>query len=1070
MAKVAPVVGAIGGAVGGFFMGGPMGALQGAYMGYTAGMMFKALKTKPPAIEEAKLQLNRTMSSSAGTPINKLYGRNKVSGNLIWSTEIKETQHSKKEGGKGGRKQEYKWFTYSVECALALGQGPIAGIGKIWFDGKLVFNPSAAPVDGQGGEFWNGNAIDQNGNEAGFGRWRFIVYKGGEDQEPCAEIQIHQPDTPAYKGLAYIYFNFEDLADDGNRIPNVEVEVFESGAVPTNDLKRLSFEKNRVYGLFDTIGWNGDANDPNLNKYYSQTRLSDVHTDASSLNFTNDNDYYFKILQKKSRTFNVFASGMASVYDDVNNYDNYDFYNYKKSYAVSEFGEFYMMNDTIMFNNIVIMNTNISHFVDVFICSPKSIFILYDNHDYSSLVLKFIKITATSSSTISQSEPFIYKGTKTKNIDGTYTYNNNNRNIFVSNRCLIEDTSQFIYTIGSGFNDGSISIYKYDESDMYVEFISIWRRPINPSLEDHEDFDSFEINAVAPMIYGNSLKVVSFSRFNNNGVYEDYLIEETFSLFSAQETGFTTLDKVVKDVLLRSGYTEDQIDVSDILDIPFVGCFFEGNRLPKDFLSDLMPIFLFDMIESNNKIVLRKRNGITVKDIDIKDVNCNFTENDDAIIEEDISAFSDLPSQVEVSYSSIESRFEQNVQSYINSSAYYENKFSVGTSVVLKDEQAAKMAAQLLEIAHIEKSSYSFNLPSCHIDLEPSDVINLGGRILRIISAVYTANGIIEVSCVKDASSIYNVTVSPVVPDLPSHEIKPVGKTFFKVLDIPSLSELDVLVPKLYFVFYSNIEDWSGGVITESINGSPNYETIATSKTQSVVGKTTQKLNAGKTCGYDKENFISVELPDWFELESVTDDDIYNNKNVCLVGKHGRYEVIQFKNAVLNEYGEWILTDLLRARLATEQHVSTHEADDDFILLDSNAIEFKNYSFNNRGAQITFKGTSLGQMQSNSNSAQITFEANNVKEFSVAKLEKNGNIISWIPRVRVNGGWNDYLDVNYSNLFFRVELYDASNALLSFEMTSNLSYTVTDANAVKAKVITFNQATGAGFSKEISLI
>ena len=91
-------------------------------------------------------------------------------------------------------------YLYYASFAVAICEGPITGIGRIWADGK--------PLD-----------LSQV-------VWRW--YAGDEDQEadPFIAAKMGAGQTPAYRGTAYVMFEDLPLNDYGNRLPQLTFEVF----------------------------------------------------------------------------------------------------------------------------------------------------------------------------------------------------------------------------------------------------------------------------------------------------------------------------------------------------------------------------------------------------------------------------------------------------------------------------------------------------------------------------------------------------------------------------------------------------------------------------------------------------------------------------------------------------------------------------------------------------------------------------------------------------------------------------------------------------------------------------
>ena len=132
-----------------------------------------------------------------------------MGGNVIWATDFREeTKTTTQGGGKGGGGGKVKTteYLYYASFAVALCEGPITGIGRIWADGKLL-------------------------DTAGI-TWRW--YPGDESQtaDPFIAAKMGAARTPAYRGTAYVVFEELPLGNYGNRLPQLSFEVFRPLADP----------------------------------------------------------------------------------------------------------------------------------------------------------------------------------------------------------------------------------------------------------------------------------------------------------------------------------------------------------------------------------------------------------------------------------------------------------------------------------------------------------------------------------------------------------------------------------------------------------------------------------------------------------------------------------------------------------------------------------------------------------------------------------------------------------------------------------------------------------------------
>jgi len=192
-----------GGAAGGSLFGSA-GAIAGRLVGALAGNAIdQALfGGRTISVEGPRLSDLDVMASTAGAPIPRLYGRARLSGQVIWATHLEEvvSTDSQSSGGKGmGGRVTTDTTTYSYFANLAVGlcEGPIGTVLRVWADGK--------PLDLDG--------------------ITMRIYAGDEAQMPDPLIVAKEGEAPAYRGLAYVVFERLPLADFGNRIPQLAFEV-----------------------------------------------------------------------------------------------------------------------------------------------------------------------------------------------------------------------------------------------------------------------------------------------------------------------------------------------------------------------------------------------------------------------------------------------------------------------------------------------------------------------------------------------------------------------------------------------------------------------------------------------------------------------------------------------------------------------------------------------------------------------------------------------------------------------------------------------------------------------------
>lgn len=227
---------AAGAALGAGFGGtvlGLSGAVIGRAVGATIGQAIdqrllnqRVMGAGSEAVEVGRIDRLRLMGASEGAGIARLWGRQRISGQVIWATRFKETVTtdttttggSGKGGGSGQEtSQTTQTYSYSVSIAVALCEGQITRVGRIWADG----------------------------NEISPRKLTMRVYKGAQSQLPDPKIEAVEGTgrAPAYRGIAYVVIEELQLAAFGNRVPQLSFEVIRpvSGAAADAhpDLSRL---------------------------------------------------------------------------------------------------------------------------------------------------------------------------------------------------------------------------------------------------------------------------------------------------------------------------------------------------------------------------------------------------------------------------------------------------------------------------------------------------------------------------------------------------------------------------------------------------------------------------------------------------------------------------------------------------------------------------------------------------------------------------------------------------------------------------------------------------------------
>lgn len=216
---------AAGGAIGGTVLG-VSAATIGGFVGATVGgAIDRSLFAPSATMQGPRLDDLRIQTSSYGSLIAQLHGpENRVSGNVIWTSGLKEEEvRETQSGGKGGGGSTTTvTYLYSMSVAVGIGEGPIGAVGRIWADGKLLAD-FREDIDTMAAAGFAWPYV--SGSDARFRQ--ITIYNGNETQQPNSLIEAAEGvgQVPAHRGLAYAVIEELQLADFGNRLPNLTFEV-----------------------------------------------------------------------------------------------------------------------------------------------------------------------------------------------------------------------------------------------------------------------------------------------------------------------------------------------------------------------------------------------------------------------------------------------------------------------------------------------------------------------------------------------------------------------------------------------------------------------------------------------------------------------------------------------------------------------------------------------------------------------------------------------------------------------------------------------------------------------------
>lgn len=1041
---------AVGGAIGGTFLG-----MSAAGIGWTVGSTIGSLIGGGPTLptqQGPRLNDLRVQSSAYGAPIPRIYGAMRVPGNMIWSLPIKETLHVTESGGGGGKgggapKQRQETYSYSQTFAIALCEGPIVGVRKIWANGELIYNVS------QGASVETLVASTENAAN-------ITIYNGSETQLPNSLIQadVGAANCPAYRGIAYVVFEDLQLADYGNRTPNLEFEVlaagtavsgyrtlYASGPVAGSGLIPKGVVSGGVLRTHDgTTNLGGQNRRINISMFsLSGQYIGDdsfTHGHGDSYVSLNDPTFFatYDNVNNVMRVYSRFESGDAiKVQSGVGG---------PSVYGSWEFGAL------VFFDPI---NSPYGHIYTV--VRGRKTGYLYSRLDG----------TGQPTTTISRDGALYvhryYNNTLTAydaalNVLAVYNtalipyYTTHS----VATRIAVDEDVFVFYDYG-----GTDLLYAYRMlPDLTFSELAVVTLPRgNPSLDWHDGFIAMSGRYVAQCVYSS----VSF--------HPDMRSPADVSVAS-----------VVSDLCTRAGVTS--YDTSALTADTLRGFLISRPGTARSMIEQLASAFAFDGVEVDGVLKFAKRGGAVAATIQSADMGAHgYGEGaTDPITLERVQDV-ELPDEVLVNYIDQDAGYQigsQYARRLIGSSR---SQTIIDLPMALSAAQAKRIADILLYDAWQGRVSFDFSTWVKHSAIVPTDVVSVeknGTQYTARITSRAEQGGKISFSAVLEDLQVYSQSApAPSIP-APSSDIGIDGPTKWLLLDIPLLRDVDDGA-----VLYSvarGVSKWTGAQLYKSDDGAAWVSYGTAHLAAAAIGAAVDALGNFSQNTFDELNSVTVNLIGG-ALSSISELEVLNGGNAAILGD----EILQFKNATLISGTQYKLTGLLRGRRGTEWARSTHAIGERFALLSPSNTLVQPASTADIGIVKRFRAVTFGTYINDAETLALTYQGASLKPYAPVLLgggrNASGDVtINWVRRSRVGGAWSDYADVpiGEESESYEIEIWSSGYSTLKRTLTASTptaTYTAAQQTAdfggtqstIYVRVYQLSAIVGRGYKLEGSL-
>lgn len=1049
----------------------------------------------------ARLENFKIQDSRYGLAIPLTFGQARVAGNVIWASDLIETAHKTEVGGgKGGvigGGQTRTTYSYSINCAIALGEGEIGGIQTIWADSKVIY---------QDGVWLSGVVGSVN------------IHMGMDDQsaDPLLESWLGAGLTPAYRGIAYIVLQGLQLGKFGNRLPNMTFEllpktisadpvwqgqvdpdithaittnkqggmpplVIEGGALSARQMLVGGYNSDGSTGQFVIVTYDVTGEEPiELRRDVSPSFVCQSVGDHSwaiapdgrfiALGLqdgSSGNPYHTVIYDTMTNSFGAIQStNMLGLelrqiaWIDAQYFVVSDLRNTARGVRV------YMRSGTSVLDR---------GFYDVWGAGSSG----------NRVPVAYTQFRALGDGLLT------FMGDRALNLTALYA----RYLCWTDNKLTVGEP----FTVFSGYNVGSgsgaqVTLHKTGEQEWTLFYLTLIDMQMMSFVATQtgvtitrpwQKFTSGIFTSSAcnvPVVMGS--RVVLLHRPSTETLYrisEIRLDEGTFArvsdaldvpdyvspavnfnavrisgtrLLVSGNVGFAgrlgqlgiirryeagdSLAHVVGTLLERAGYAPTDYELSALAGIVVEGYTISEQASAASALQQLMLLAPFDLVETDGMLrAVLHGQGAEIA-----------IPADEAIstITQTRAKELDLPVELGIDYLDASRDYEVGSQRARRMAARGAvAKLTLDMPIVCNASRTKKLAQRHLFAVWIERDHYRLDLSRTWAMLEPSDVLVFDGHRIRVTSVVQK-DGLVQVDGVACVPATFEGTAQAESGSAENGRLAAQVTSSLYLMDLPLLRKEDDQAG--IYVAVSGIDGWKGATLWRAADGI-NFTSQTSFELAATAGAAASVLQPQTTLYMDRVSSVRVQLLRG-SLSSCTASELLNGANVALCGA----EIIQFQTATLVGPDLYELSGLLRGRRGTESEIGHHQIGESFVLLNEATVQFLPVPLTDRNVAYHFRAVSSGGSLDLARDWTLAYAFRTLKPLAPVHLhgmrsaEAGSDLtLTWKRRARKNGAWVDYIDVplDETQELYEVEIMSGANVVRTFAGLSAPTVTYTAA-------------------------
>lgn len=449
----------------------------------------------------------------------------------------------------------------------------------------------------------------------------------------------------------------------------------------------------------------------------------------------------------------------------------------------------------------------------------------------------------------------------------------------------------------------------------------------------------------------------------------------------------------------------------------------------RSMIEPLASVFGFDGVDAGTHLRWIRRGGGAVNNV----LHGDLIPGESQVIDFTRTQEVELPRLVSITYADLARDFEQ---STYHASRYYgneqyttvssSNQISIEAPMAIEATEVKRRADSMLREAWNSRDSAKFSIPRYFLEHEVGDVVTLlsPGRVpqdVRLDAITVGSNIAIEVLATAQDSSQYTSVVEAergagyIDQTIPSSRDL---LTRLFMLPVPLLLDSNDRARQEILVQYAMgaaSPNWQSGILEHDLGA--GFVPTGSVQTDAVHGAIIGfvPIADSDTVFSTNENLTIRVAIATGTLESVTQEEMLAGANAAaIIHSDSRAEVIQFRDAVLDDDGNYTLSGILRGRRGTDYWATAFDspAGATFVELTPDSVSATTAPLSELGRSRLYRGHEIRQEPENGDTRSVQLLGIDMMPYAPTHLSYTGDVgndiaLQWVRRTRIRGDLAD---------------------------------------------------------------